>query len=264
MTAAPRTLSPSQVNTYLDCPLRWYYSSVLHLPEPVTHPLAIGQAVHATAAALLTRKRAGESVTPDDVGQICDEACDAQLSQIETPAPTSEEQDAEQLQDRADGEDLVRSLTDLWWTAAAPSIAPAEIELPIVGQIAGVPVRAVIDCVDQSGTVIDIKTASKRPNGISAPHRLQVVTYAMLRAPADESHTVRLDVLTKTRTPAYVRLQTGLSDPDYRYAEAIYPLVSQAMNEGLYLPNRNSNLCTRQHCAHWQACEAEFGGQVRA
>jgi CRISPR/Cas system-associated exonuclease Cas4 (RecB family) len=264
MTAPPRTLSPSQVNTYLDCPLRWYYGSVLHLPETVTHVKAIGQAVHATAAALLTRKRAGESVTPDDIADICAQACDAQLGQIETPAPRDEEEDAEQCQDRADGEDLVRSLTELWWTAAAPSIAPAEIEVALTGEIAGVPARAIIDCVDESGTVIDIKTASKRPNGFSAPHRLQVVTYAMLRQPANESHTVRLDVLTKTRTPAYVRLQTGLQEADYRYAEAIYPAVSQAMDDGLYLPNRNSNLCTRKHCAHWQACEAEYGGQVRA
>lgn len=118
--------------------------------------------------------------------------------------------------------------------------------------------------VDQSGTVIDIKTTSKRPNGISPSHRLQVTTYALLHQPCNESHTVRLDVLTKTATPAYVMLKTGLAEPDYANAAAIHPLVSQAMDEGLYLPNRGSNLCSRRHCAHWQACEAEYGGHVRS
>jgi hypothetical protein len=54
-----------------------------------------------------------------------------------------------------------------------------------------------------------------------------------------------------------VQLKTGLQEPDYRYAEAIYPMVNQAMDEGLYLPNRGSNLCTRRHCAHWEARETE-------
>jgi len=54
-----------------------------------------------------------------------------------------------------------------------------------------------------------------------------------------------------------------MAEPDYGHAEAIYPLVSQAMDEGLYLPNRGSNLCSRRHCAHWQAYETEYGGQVR-
>jgi CRISPR/Cas system-associated exonuclease Cas4 (RecB family) len=259
-----RTLSPSQVNEYLDCPFRWYCSSVLRLPEPVTDSLAVGQAMHQTAAALLARKRGGQPVTPDVVGEICAQACDDQLSLIETTAPRDEEEASELAADRAAGEDQVRTLTDLWWQAAAPSIAPAQIELATTGHIAGVEVHAIIDCVDESGTVIDLKTAAKRPNGISAPHRLQVITYAMLHAPADESHTARLDYLTKTKTPAYVQLKTGLQEPDYRYAEAIYPMVAAAMDDGLYLPNRGSNLCSRRYCAHWEACEAEFGGQVKA
>jgi hypothetical protein len=67
-----------------------------------------------------------------------------------------------------------------------------------------------------------------------------------------------MDSLTK------LQLKTGLQEPDYRYAEAIYPMVNQAMDEGLYLPNRGSNRCTRRHCAHWEARETEFGGQVKA
>jgi hypothetical protein len=36
------------------------------------------------------------------------------------------------------------------------------------------------------------------------------------------------------------------------------------MDDGIYLPNRGSKLCTRRHCAHWEACEAEYVGQVKA
>lgn len=259
----PATLSPSQVICYLDCAWRWYCSSVLRLPEPVSHSLAIGRAVHTAAAILLTGKAAGETATPESIEDAITAACDLQLSQIATPAPRDEEEDADQLADRAACEDQVQALTSLWWTAAAPSIAPARIESQVSGSIAGIPVTGIIDIVDESGTLIDIKTASKRPAGISPAHRLQMITYAMLDQPANESHTVRLDYLTKTRTPAYVQLKTGLADEDYRYAEALYPMTAEAMEAGIYLPNRASNLCSRKHCAHWQACEAEYGGTVR-
>jgi CRISPR/Cas system-associated exonuclease Cas4 (RecB family) len=259
----PRVLSPSQVNAYLECPFCWYCSSVLRLPEPVTHSLAVGRAVHTAAALLMTAKQSGQAPDAEGLGEACAIACDLQLTQIETPQARDEEEDAEQLADVAACEDQVRALTTLWWTAAAPSIQPAKIETAVSGTIAGVPVNGIIDIVDQSGALIDLKTASRKPNGISPRHRLQMITYAMLDQPANESHTVRLDYLTKTKTPAYVQLKTGLGEEDYRYAENIYPMVAEAMDAGIYPPHRSGNLCSRQHCAHWQACEASFGGRVR-
>jgi hypothetical protein len=35
------------------------------------------------------------------------------------------------------------------------------------------------------------------------------------------------------------------------------------MREGIYLPNRSSNLCSYKHCAFAAACEDEFGGRVK-
>jgi hypothetical protein len=29
------------------------------------------------------------------------------------------------------------------------------------------------------------------------------------------------------------------------------------------LGNRGSNLCSRQHCNFWEACEGEYGGKVK-
>jgi hypothetical protein len=37
-------------------------------------------------------------------------------------------------------------------------------------------------------------------------------------------------------------------------------LPTKPLDAGIYLPNRNANLCSRKYCAR----EAEFGGQVRA
>jgi CRISPR/Cas system-associated exonuclease Cas4 (RecB family) len=263
MTEEPRTLSPSQVNSYLECPAAWYFGHVLRLHEPVTHSLAIGRAVHTAAALLMTARRDHRDPSADDINEILEIAWDLHEGTIETNPPATDEIDEEQIQDLRDSEEQARALAVLWWTAAAASIEPEQIEMQITGQIAGIVVNAVIDIVDTSGMIVDIKTAAKKPNGISASHMLQVTTYAMLHSPADESHTVRLDYLTKTKTPAYVQLKTGLAEEDYVYAESIYPMVAEAMDDGLYLPHRAGNLCSRKLCAFWRACEAEYGGNVR-
>jgi len=48
-----------------------------------------------------------------------------------------------------------------------------------------------------------------------------------------------------------------------KITEKLYPLVREAMREGIYLPNRSSNLCSYRHCSFAAACEAEFGGRVK-
>lgn len=48
------------------------------------------------------------------------------------------------------------------------------------GEIALVKVRGIVDLLDVDDCVFDFKTSSKRPNGISAEHNLQLTTYAMI------------------------------------------------------------------------------------
>jgi hypothetical protein len=49
-----------------------------------------------------------------------------------------------------------------------------------------------------------------------------------------------------------------------RLVERVYPLVAEGIAGGLYLPNRNSNMCNRRYCAFVDACEREFGGTIAA
>lgn len=77
-------------------------------------------------------------------------------------------------------------------------LQPHAVEQTVQGEIAGVNVRGIVDPLDTNGRVLDFKTASKRPNGLSADHRLQLTTYAMITPGA--SGVCRLDTVTKTKT----------------------------------------------------------------
>jgi len=49
-------LSPSQVNTFLSCPAKWYFRYALGLAEPPTGTLALGTAFHSVLAANFRQK----------------------------------------------------------------------------------------------------------------------------------------------------------------------------------------------------------------
>jgi hypothetical protein len=51
-----------------------------------------------------------------------------------------------------------------------------------------------------------------------------------------------------------------VSPADPKMTEKLYPLVREAMREGIYLPNRSSSLCSYRNCSFAAVCEAEFGG----
>ena len=167
------------------------------------------------------------------------------------------------------GELAVRMLR-VWWDQVYPQLEAAAVELRMTGAIGGVAVQGTADVITAGGMLIDLKTASKKPAGISSSHALQLTTYAMLADQAaakvdpPKRHTAaRLYTITKTKTPAVVQQTVEITAEDRAYAEYIYPAVQEAARRGEVIPRRSSNLCSRKHCAYWRECQADYGGEVR-
>jgi hypothetical protein len=73
----------------------------------------------------------------------------------------------------------------------------------------------------------------------------------------------RLDTVVKTKTVQAVQQTIELGPGDTQYAEAIYPMVRDAIADGVFYPRRDSMLCSQRYCGFWRACEREFGGGVQ-
>src|SRR5262249_33965794 len=116
------------------------------------------------------------------------------------------------------------------------------------------------DIVTTIDTVIDVKTASRKPSGVAADHALQLATYTALLP--DASGRARIDALVSTKEPQLVQIEHTPGEAGKRLAERIYPLVAEGIAGALYMPNRNATSCSRRYCAFWQQCEREFGGLV--
>jgi len=131
----------------------------------------------------------------------------------------------------------------------------------VAGEIAGVNVRGIVDLLDATGRICDLKTAARKPSCVAPDYALQIATYAEI-AP-QVTGEAQLVTLVATKTPQLVTMTYRVSDADRSYARAIYPRVQDAMRAGVVTPNRGSNLCSRKHCNFWEACEAEYGGRVK-
>jgi RecB family exonuclease len=244
-------LSPSQVNTYLTCPAKWYFRYLVGLSEPATGSLALGKAFHQTLAANFRQKMDSKrDMDAEEARGVFREAWASNSAEAEL----REDEDVSDL--AATGEALVTT----YIKEAARSVAPRAVELPVEGEIAEVKVRGIVDVVDADGHVLDFKTASKRPNGVTADYGLQLATYAMITPGA--SGSCRLDTVTKTKTVQVIQQTYEVGTEERRFAETLYPMVQDSIRDGIYPPHRNCTLCSRKHCGYWRECEREFGGKV--
>jgi RecB family exonuclease len=154
-------LSPSQATTYLACPAKWYFRYLIGLSEPTTGGLALGKAFHGTLARNFRQKLStGGDMENGELSEVFAEEWALALSEAV-------------LRDDEDVTDLAltgRILVEAYLSEAARSVKPKAIEQTVQGEIAGVKVRGIVDLLDVDGCVFDFKTASKRPNGISAEH----------------------------------------------------------------------------------------------
>jgi CRISPR/Cas system-associated exonuclease Cas4 (RecB family) len=249
-TSPGEILSPSQVNAYLSCPAKWYYRYGAGLPDPASGALVRGKAVHSVIAYAMTAKMEGYTLDPGAAAEIIEPAWDAAAEGAE-------------FQPYEDVEQLKRSgaaLAEKWLAEAGPFVQPAAVELPVMGVIGGVPVRGIVDLLDTSGRVIDLKTATRKPSAITPDQALQLATYAAITPGA--SGEARIDSLISTKEPQLIQIEHTPGAAGRRLVERMYPLVVEGIAAGVYMPNRASVRCSKRFCSYWSACQDEYGGQI--
>lgn len=246
-----RVLSPTQVATYIDCSAKWWYKHALHLPERKSTNLGIGIAFHDAVMENFRQKLETREDLPT-IGARALFRCS--WESLKDTLHFAAGEDANELGDMGE------ALVDEYMSKVAPRIQPASVEQEVHGEIGGVKVCGRIDVVDLEGRIIDAKTASRKPSGIAPNYRFQIATYATLHP--QTSGTVRLDTVTKTKTIQVVEQSFAIVESDLIQIRRMYPLAQEAMRAGLYVPNRNSSLCSRKYCSFWKRCEEDYGGNV--
>ncbi len=254
--AAPdgAALSPSQITSYLNCSAAWHYKYRLNCPETKTGALALGRAVHAAIAASLIH-----SATTDNDYDAADYRIEARAAcAVELlTAELREDEDAAALCDKA--AEMAEAF-GVQHTTILPAMIDGRpaVELQLLGNVAGVPVRGIADCVTESGCIIDFKTSSRSPSGVSNAHRIQLTTYAELTGCGQ----AKIVTITKAVSPKVIEQTFPILPSDREHVRQLFPIVADAMAQGFAIPNRTSTFCSRKYCSFWRQCQQDYGGTV--
>lgn len=176
--AVPRSLSPTRVNAFTDCPLAFRLRTIDRLPEPPSPHAVKGTLVHAALEGLIWHHPAGQRTPAAAAAEL--EAAWARSSQgAEMAALELTEAEADEL--RRDAGALVERYFEL---EDPDQVRAVGVELMLEGEVDGVQLRGIIDRLDLTDdgelVVIDYKTGRAPSARYEQSRLVGVQLYALL------------------------------------------------------------------------------------
>lgn len=251
----PRTISVSQVNAYLACPLKYRFQYVDKLPRPWrVAAMAFGSSVHAAVEWFHRERLAGRQPELAAVLKVFD--ADWYAQNVE-PLVFSERESKDALAEkgRAMLQIYVESVNG---TKPVAVEQPFELDLadPETGEVLDVRLRGVIDLVEEDQTLVDLKTAGRTLEQGGLERHLQLSTYALaFLLQHGVIPKLRLDMLLKTAKPRLERHPTTRSVEDLGWTARLIREVAFAIETEHFFPNPSWR-CTEceyfAHCQQWR------------
>lgn len=249
-----RSLSPSMVNSYINCGRRFYYENCLKLPRIPNHYLAVGSAFHETLRENYYQKvQSARDLPLDLLTDFFVEDLEYRDVDWSGDVGLSEAKD--------EGVGIVRS----YQKAIAPTVQPALVEyafdMAVKGRswsISGKP-----DVIDSKNVVLENKTTSRKPYKPKRDHIFQTGTYTVaIRKLLDlPDMTARIDYSLRGKGTVH-SFPVEFNGNTEKGVLSTFDAVADGIQKELWIPNRYGNLCSRKYCSFWGQCEKDCGGKV--
>jgi RecB family exonuclease len=256
MSREDRHYSVSQIQTYLGCPLKYRFQYLDHLPKAFRPAaLAFGGSIH-SAIEWFHRARL-EGHVPE-LGAVLNVFEADWFAQNLDPLQfhPGETKDALEAKARAMLQVYLDSVNGSR-PAAVEEPFSLEIADPRTGECLDVPLRGIVDLVEEDGTLVDLKTAARSTPQEDVERHLQLSTYALavfLRT--GEIPKLRLDVLLKTTKPRLERLTTSRTVDELAWVARLIQRTTWAIEEGHFFPNPSWR-CS--DCEYFAPCQGWRG-----
>lgn len=172
--STPSGLSPSSASVFTQCPLRWKFRYLDHLPEPPSEDALVGSFAHRVLELLL--KLPNEQRSVEEARKI------ARSVWAETKE-ASEYQDLQLDDEQAHvfRWKAWRAIEGLWCLEDPSQIVVRATEQNVQAELNGVPFRGIVDRIDEeaAGLVVTDYKSGKAPSARFSRSRLdQVLLYA--------------------------------------------------------------------------------------
>lgn len=248
-----KNLSASQINTYLRCPMQYYFRYVRNLVKPPKSAQTLGSSVHAGIAHNYRQKK--ETRKDLKINEVL-EAYSQSFEMAKDETEWEKDEKPGEIKDQGAG------LIKVYHQIVAPRIQPKEVEQRFELNFENVDYGFLgyVDVIDKKKKIIDHKTTARTPSEIPSDHQLQLTGYALAyRAGTGKREKgIRLDYLVKTRQPKIVTLERQFDDRDIQRFLKIMAYVAKAIKNQLFYPQPHNFMCTNRGCGYWEECHKEF------
>jgi len=230
-------LSASQIQSYLDCSLKYKFNYIDRLPKPFrASGLALGSAFHAAAEWLHNKWSNGNDVSLESVWDIFE--ADWYAQSLEPILYKNEETENEVL-------NLGRNLISVYFNHA-PRNEVVHTELPFqlpvtnieTGEVLDITLKGIIDKIEVGDVVVDLKTWGRMISQHDLECNLQLSAYAYAYWMMYKKFPhLRFDVLLKTKTPRYEQMETERVLEDCVIFFNICREVYVSIQKEVFIPN---------------------------
>ena len=254
-------VSPSRLNCWLSCPLKWKFTYIDGLRAPTTSSLFLGRIVHSALEAFYRNRQLGVTLTSEDIAQRIVQSWGAAVDEDNMLFDNVAEEQA--LQRQAAG--LVSAyIQQMPADEPRPLAVDVAVEAPLIdpatGENLGLPLVGVMDLVLDEPTgplVCDFKTSSKSGSPLETAHETQLTSYALLfrHSHGQEEGGIEIRSLVKTKTPKVeFHRYPARSDRHFRRLFAVIREYLDAVDSGRfnYRPGFACGMCDhRERCRNW-------------
>ncbi len=177
-------ISPSRLNCWLACPLKFRFRYINGIRSPTTPALFLGKILHGCLETFYRHRQLGIALDVADLNrrllESWGESMDEEAIQFDMPAE-------EQILQRQAGDLVEAYLGHVPCDEPRPLAVEAAVEMPLInpltGEDFGIPLLGVMDLVldGQAGPVIiDFKSSSRSSEPLEIVHEIQLTSYALL------------------------------------------------------------------------------------
>jgi putative RecB family exonuclease len=251
------SISASQLQCYLGCPLQYKFRYVDKIPRPWrAAAMAFGTSIHAAIEWFHRERLAGRAPHPE--GTVSIFLADWYAQTVE-PLVYSKDESKDLLAER--GAQMIRLYVATAATVAVPSAVEERFSVGLVdvesGEELDVALHGVIDLIESDGTVVDLKTAGRSFDVGSVERHLQLSIYALAVLLRDGNiPKLRIDALMKTKIPRLERYDAHRNYADLAWAARLINGVVEAIDREQFFPNPSWRCAA---CEYYAQCQAWRG-----
>ena len=200
-------ISPSRLNCWLSCPLKFKARYIDGIRSPTTPSLFLGKQVHAGLEHYYRHRQLGVTLNPEAVAKRMVDGWEAAVNE---EAMTFKDE-ADEMKFKVQSVDLVAAyLAQVPQDEPRPLGVEVSMEAPLVdpftGEDLGIPLLGIVDLVSGGGDgpiVVDFKTAARSAPPFEVTHEIQLTSYSYLfrQLAGQEESGLEIHSIVKTKKP---------------------------------------------------------------